>query len=548
MTRVRAARHSGVGAWLLIGIPLVFFGVFFLWPVAHLILVALRPDGQWDLAAPMATLADPQIQGVIVFTLVQAVASTLLTLVLALPGAWVIGHLRFRGRGLIEALAVTAFVMPTVVVATAMSAVLADDGPLAWLLPEGSNRGLPAIFAAHVYLNLAIVLRMVGSYWSQLDPRMEQAAATLGAGRWRTLWSVTRPALTPIVLAAAAIVFLFTFTSFGIVLILGEFGQATIEVEIQRQVLFLFDLPAGAALTVVQMVMVLVALLVQTRLSARAAREQDLGIRRVLPRPRTAPQRVAVMAFLGGYGAVFVLPVLMVVERSLRVADGYSLRNYLLLGDNPADSTLFVSPATAIANSLAYGIAAMLIATTVGLVVALNLARRTESMLDSIWLLPLGVSAVTLGFGMLITFDEPPLPLRGTWVLVPLAQSLVAIPFVVRALLPVLRSIRGSIHEAAATLGASPRRIVTAIDLPIVSRALAVAMGFSLAISLGEFGATLFVADGSHPTVPIAIYRLQANPGASNYGQSMAMAAILIVMTALAVLLTDRFRMGGRDV
>jgi thiamine transport system permease protein len=207
-----------------------------------------------------------------------------------------------------------------------------------------------------------------------------------------------------------------------------------------------------------------------------------------------------------------------------------------------------VPPAEAVANSLVFAAAATLIATSVGLLVAIALSRHRESLRESLWLLPLGVSAVTLGFGMLITFDGPPLPLRGTPALVPIAQALVAIPFVVRAVLPVLRSIRGSVHEAAAALGASPWRTAWAVDLPIVGRALAVAVGFSIAISLGEFGATVFLAPGDMPTVPIAIYRFLATPGQANVGQAMALSSILIVLTAVAVLLTDRLRIGGRHV
>ncbi len=544
---LRVTGASRAGAALLWLLPGAFFLVFFAWPVAVLIETALRSEsGGWDLSAFGTTITDPRVLQVLWFTLWQAAVSTVLTLLVAMPGAWVLGRYRFRGRRSVEALAVVAFVMPTVVVATAIGAALADDGPLGWLLPEGSDRGLAAIFAAHVYLNVAVVLRMVGSFWSQLDPRLPDAAAVLGASPARRLREVTLPALAPSIWAAASIVFLFTLTSFGIVLLLGEFGQATIEVEIQRRVLFLFDLPTAAVLSVVQIAMVVTALTVQARLNARAVVEQDLGVDRPLPSPRTPRGRIAVGLFLVGFLALLLGPIVLVLERALRTGDGYSWSNFTALQESRAGSVLFVPPAEAVANSLAFAAVATVLATTVGLLVALGLARRTETLRDSIWLLPLGVSAVTLGFGMLITFDGPPLPLRGTPALVPIAQALVAIPFVVRAVLPVLRSIRGTIHESAAVLGASPLRTVWSVDLPIVSRALAVAVGFSLAISLGEFGATVFLAPADLPTVPIAIYRFLATPGQANVGQAMALSSILIALTAAAVLVTDRLRVGAR--
>lgn len=534
------ARGVSVGGrrWprlLIAALPAGFLLVFFGWPMVSILSVGLTRDGGFDPTVLASPFTDSTLRAVLWFTIWQAVASTLLTLVVALPGAWVVARYSFPGRGLIQALAVVAFVMPTVVVATAFNA----------LLPDGLDRGLAAIFAAHVYLNVAIVLRMVAATWSMLDPRQEEAAASLGANRWRTFWWVTRPALTPTVLAAASIVLLFTLTSFGVVLLLGDFGQATIEVEIQRRVLFLFDLPTAAALSILQIVLVLVALIVQTRLTRRIAIQQDLQLQPP-PRPRDLTGRLIVGGFLVTFGAAFIAPVVAVVVRALQVGDGYGLGNFAALVRPSPNSSLFVPAAQAITNSLTFAVAATVLATVLGLLIAASLARRQASLLDSIWLLPLGVSAVTLGFGMLITFDEPPLAWRGSVVLVPIAQALVALPFVVRAVLPVLRSVQSQLRDAAATLGASPARTAWAVDLPIVSRALLVAAGFAFAISLGEFGATLFVAPGDHPTVPIAIYRLLANPGAANAAQAMAMASILIALTAAAVLATDRFRVGKR--
>ncbi len=158
--------------------------------------------------------------------------------------------------------------------------------------------------------------------------------------------------------------------------------------------------------------------------------------------------------------------------------------------------------------------------------------------------LPLGVSAVTLGFGFLIALDEPPLDLRSSSVLVPIAHALVAIPFVVRIIGPVLRSIDPRLREAAAMLGASPGRVWREIDLPIVARSAAVAAGFSFAISLGEFGATSFIARPGHPTLPVMIFRLLGQPGSENFGAAMAASTILMVLTAVSVLVIDRFRAG----
>ena len=159
-------------------------------------------------------------------------------------------------------------------------------------------------------------------------------------------------------------------------------------------------------------------------------------------------------------------------------------------------------------------------------------------------MLPLATSAVTVGFGFLIALDKPPLDLRDSWWLVPLAQATVAVPFVIRTLVPVLRSIDDELRDAAAVLGASPARVWREVDLPIVFRALLVSAGFAFAVSLGEFGATVFLARPDHPTVPVAIYRFLGRPGALNVGQAMALATLLMAVTAVVVLLIDRVRVG----
>ncbi len=538
----RGAAIVGKTARLLVlAVPVGFLLLFFGFPVVTLLLTAFGQDEA--LVQIWAALGNTRVGGVLWFTLWQAVCSTLLTLAIALPGCWVMARFRFRGRGVVSALAVVAFVMPTVVVATAISTVLADNGPLGWLLPPGADRGIGAILVAHVYFNLAVVLRVVSSYWAQLDPRPGEAAAVLGASPWRVWWSVTLPRLRPAILASAAIVFLFTFTSFGIVLLLGGPGQATIEVEIQRQVLFLFNVPAGAALSVLQIIFVLFILVVQTALSRRLAAGDGIDAR--LRQLSRRADRISVATFVFVSLLVFGGPPVSVLLRALESGGGWGFDNFASLASQDGRTVLSVSPLTAVGNSLLYAAIATLIAVTVGGLMALAIARTKTSVWEGIWLLPLGVSAVTLGFGLLITFDEDPIAWRSSFFMVPIAQSLVAIPFVVRSLVPALRAISPHVLEAAATLGASPRRVLRHVQLPLAGRAALVAIGFSLAISLGEFGATLFVARGDRPTMPIAIYRLLGTPGETNQGQAMALAAILIVLTGLFVLLTDRWRTAG---
>jgi thiamine transport system permease protein len=518
---LRAARAGAVA------VPAAFVALFFAYPFASILERGLTEDGGLDL--PFDVLSSGSTLGILWFTLWQAAVSTVLTLLVGLPLAWVLARFDFRGRALVRALVLVPFVLPTVVVATAFLAVL----------PAGHERGIAAILAAHVFFNVAVVVRVVSTWWGRLDPRLWDAAATLGAGPVQRLRTVTLPLLRPALAASAALVFLFCFTSFGVILVLGGPGRATLETEIYNQAARLFDLRAAAALSLLQL------LAIAAILAAVAGLERRFGTivpvapeREVVRRPR-GRQWLVLAGVLGLSAFALALPLAALVERSFASpGGGYGLGSYRLLGEETA--TLLVPPWHAVLNSLVFASAATAIALGVGGLAAAAVARRRAGWLDVLVMLPLGASAVMLGFGFVIAFDDPPLELRGSPWLVPVAQALVAAPFVVRIVAPALRSIDERLREAAAVLGAPPARVWREIDLPLVLRALGVAAGFAFAVSLGEFGATVFVARSDWPTVPVAIFRFLGRPGAVNAGQAAALGVVLMALTAAAVLLADR--------
>lgn len=538
---MRAAIRRRAGTALLAAVPLTFLGYFFVYPLAVILVTALSGGGEEHPV--MAVLTRPALLGVAWFTTWQAVASTVLTIVVALPGAYVLSHYEFRGRNLIRSLTIVPFVLPTVVVGAAFLALLGPGGALGIDL-AGT---VTAILIAHVFFNYAVVVRTVGSFWEQLDPRVEEAAMVLGASRWRVFREVTLPLLAPSIASAASIVFLFTFTSFGVVLILGGFGTATIEVEIWRQALAQLDLPIASALSMLQLLAIGLLLAAYSRFQLRRARQLNVVGERRRVRPHGA-QRSMLAVNLAVMASLLGAPLAVLVWRSVHVGGQTTLASYRGLGDRLAGSGLLVAPGAAIGNSLRFALIATLLAVGIGGLAAIVVAYRSgvaSRAFDTLLMLPLGTSAVTLGFGFLVALDAP-VDLRTSPWLLPIAHSLVAIPFVVRTAVPVMRRIRTRLREAATVLGASPARAWREVDLPLVSRAMAVGAGFAFAVSLGEFGATSFIVRPDTPTLPIAIFRLLGRPGTGTYGRAMALSVILMALTAAAVLAIDRLR-GGRS-
>lgn len=536
--------------------PLLFLAIFFLYPLLTIFGVSLAPEGMLDLSGFSRILTSDYYRDVFWFTTGQALASTVLTVGLAIPGAYVFTRFRFPGKSLLMSLATLPYVLPTVVVAAAFSALIGPNGVLNQLLmqvfslsepPIVLERTLTIILIVHVFYNYAVALRMISGFWANQSLRIEEAARVLGAHGWRLWWEVRLPLLRPALLAASILVFIFTFTSFGVVLILGGPRFATVEVEIYRQVANLFNLQVAAALSLVQIVFMFVLMLVYTRLQRQTA--TDLQASTTIARaPRTLRERVFVFANVALIVVLLLAPLAALVLRSFTTPNGFSVRFYELLSTNTRNSVLFVPPLTAVGNSLVFALATTALAVTLGLITAYLVASpvsRLARWLDPVFMLPLAVSAVTLGFGYIIALDEPPLNLRTSPVLIPLAHTLVAMPFVVRSVLPALRGIPQDLRGAARVLGASPGRVWRWIDLPLISRGLIVGATFAFTVSMGEFGASLFIARPDTPTIPIVIYRLIGQPGASNYGQALAMSTLLMLVCAVSFIVIERLRTAG---
>ena len=510
--------------WLVPAAFLVFFlGV----PLVSLAAQVISPDA-------LGYLTDPQPWRVASLAAGQALLSTALALAFGLPMANVLTRYRFPGRRWALALATVPFVLPTVVVALAFRA----------LLGTSLGSGLAIVVLAHAYLNLAVVVRIVGARWVTIDPRTELVARTLGASAWTAFRTVTLPALRPAIASAAAIVFVFSFTSLGVVLLIGDSSTRTLESLVLRQTSILLDFQAAAVSAAIQALVVGTVLVWAARMPAS---ERGGSLR---PMRAIVPHGIA-RWFVGAVVAltlvIVLAPVLALVLASVRSSAGWTLTWWSgLFGPNTIDagSTRIGSPLGAMGRSLLFALATGLVAAVVGGMAAISvLAGRVGRAFAIATALPLGISAATLGLGTLLAYGRPPLDLRATGLLVPIAHALIAVPLVVAVATPTLRSVDRRLVLVASSLGARPSRAWWTGYGPALRTVMVAAGGLACAVSLGEFGAASFLARADGPTVPLVIARLLGRPGEASFGVAAALAVVLVIMTTTLVAVVDR---GGR--
>ncbi len=563
MSLAAAKRPLNIGRTLLWLIPILFLAVFFFLPLGKILWLAGREtlDGGLSLRS-LAQISDP-----LWFTIWQATLSTLLTLLLGLPAAYIFSHYEFRAKRLLQVVTTLPFILPTVVAVAGFTALLGPSGLLnVWLkgllhlssAPIQFMNTLWGILLVHVFYNTTIIIRVVGSAWTSLDPRWEETARVLGASRRQTLWQVTLPLLRPSILAATLLVFLFDFTSFGVILLVGGPAFATLEVAIYQQALSLLNLPLAGLLSLIQLACTFVVTWVYSSVN---------GSRKIPLMPHLSGSNIKVARTFFEKLQVFwvnflllvllVSPLLAMVLRSfLRlgadrgerglVQTGFTLQYYRQLFVNSNQSIFYVPPSQAVLNSLFFAALTVLFAVLLGSMAAYAMRdARLKRWLDVAITLPLGASAVTLGLGFIVTFNKAPLDVLHFPLLIPLAHTLVALPFVIRTLQPALTSIPASIQEAASVLGASRWQVWRQVELPLLKREVFVAAVFAFTISLGEFGATSFLARPDMPTLPVAIYRYLSMPGDLNYGQGLAMSSLLLLICAAAIYLLEKFQSGG---
>ena len=487
--------------------PVVFLTVFFVIPVANTLLRFFRFS---DFSN---AFGNQSLRGVAWFSLWEAVVSTCITLAIGLPVTWALSRFTFRGSRLARGILTAPFVLPAVVVAAGVLAI-------------SDSRGVTPILWAHVVFNVSVVLRIIGPRWSMVNFRLEHAASTLGARPSRTFTHIVWPQISDAFISAAILVFMYCFTSFGVIAILGGVSRRTIETEIFTQAVRLGNTSTATSLAVLQAIIICAVVFITRQHRGTSSISLHVSAPQAL---RTKPRhRVTPLVFTATAILIVASPLLATIYRSIVVNSQFSFSAWrtIFSGSLPA---LSVSPQSVMTTSVVFAITAACICVPLSMLV--TLFGATSSAPRALFSLPLVVSAATLGIGLIITFNASPIAWRSERWFIPVIHAVIALPLVIRALELAAHAIPDSFRHASATLGASPFTTWRLVELPILKPALLRASGLSMAVSLGEFGATSFLSRSSSTTLPIAIAQLLGRPGGATQQAGFALAALMVLVT-----------------
>ena len=467
------------------------------------------------------------------FTIFQALLSTLLAVFLALPIATLLYRRKFFGSRVLQGIIAVPFLMPTIVVAIAL-----DDYQRFFRDSfDGFTAGLIGILVAHVFLNMGLIIRAVGSRIASLDEHQIEAAKLDGADGLRLWREIIFPQLSSTIAASSVLVFLYSATSFGIIRLLGGGSIETIETEIFVEALRNLDIAEASRLAFVQTVITVAAFAVSIRLG-NISIDSDSGMVKKLQ-----ISDIPLLVFSGlVVTSLYLIPTSSIFIKAFVVDGAPSFQNFINLGGTGTRDLLNISILEASGNSLRN----MLIASVVSMLIAMAVARASK---DSQWLalpflLPLGISAVVIGLGYLVGFAGIPLlsDLRASWVIVPLSQVVIALPLAIRLLQSAFGSIPRELTESAQLDGAGESQRLRLIELPLIAPAWRNVLAFVGLISLGEFSAASFLATGDQATITTLLFRLASRPGGENFGMAMATSALIILVSLLVLGLANTRR------
>lgn len=517
---------------------------FFLMPLIAFYGITLRGQGISALTdAAIRAVETGRLGRITAFTAGQAALSALVSLLVALPGAYILSHYQFPLRRVAYSFTLLPFVLPSIIVVIAMISFFGRGGFLNQLFGTKVSYvySFAGIVLAHVFYNFSLALRVLASGWQSIDRRYHEIAASLGDSAFGRFRRISLPLLVPSILTAFLLVFIFCFLSFGVVLVFGGVEYETFEVRIYSDINVRLDFVSAALYAAVQLLFTGALFLLSGRIISGKGTVQA-EVTDPEKRLRQAPPVSRTLAALYGLGLLvfFMGPILTLLWRSVSGDGGVSFQAYFALfggeTERNVESILRATIPQVITQSLllafASGTLTFILAMTLAWVLREN-RGVSGGALSTLVQLPLGISLVTVALGVrLLYVNVLPLPL-----LVVVTQAIATLPLVYRIVSTETQRLRESYVEGARSLGAGTLRIIREIAVPVLRRGLLNAYAYALALPFADLTAVLTVGRGEIATFPVAIYRLI---GFRSFDLALALSGFYLIICFILFLWIDR--------
>ncbi|MFW9855420.1 MAG: ABC transporter permease [Candidatus Thorarchaeota archaeon] len=561
-----AVNKERVEQLVILFFPVIFLILFFLLPLFRILLLAFLNERENGFLVTfqhiVEVLSHPLNRYFLYWDFQQAIITTGLCVILGIPGSYIFTKYQFPGKNLLRNLITIPFILPPIVVLIGFIEVFGHGSPInqMWSALTGSilieiYNSYEGILLAHVFYNIPVIIRLTEIGWKNIDPDLIAVARSLRASKFQILWRVQIPHLLPITAAAALLVFIYAFNSFAMVLVLGGVQYQTLEVRIYwlaKQTNF----PAAAALTLVQislnLVMIMCYLYITKKYEIPISPQYPRYEKPLLSRSLSVKKvisMITVSIYFALIGLLCLYPIFGVFLVSLFPNDQiFSLNSFIRLLDPNIRSYIGLLPLDMVMNTLFFGVAVMILATLLALLFSTGIGYRTTYKTSSnrsltttvgeiVVILPLAISSITLAFSILTLYQNSPLYRDFISLAIIIAHTLIAFPFAYRILAAKQANIDPSTIGVARSLGSSRFNTWLRIQVPLLLTGIVAAGLFSFAISLGEFGATTFLARANFATIPVGIYRLI---NTRNVAPAAAFSVILILLSTISFIIIEK--------
>ena len=538
-------------------IALLYLTIFFYVPLLTILKESFLRGDSFTLANYLDVLTKSVVVSSIQFTFIESILSTLASVILGLPIALILTKYRFKGKSVYESLLLVPFILPGMVVGLAFLLLFNPNGIIPSFFEiigfrlEQSLWSFVGIIMAHAYYNSPLVAVMTTSVWRRVDPEIEEVAETLGAHGFKKFVKITMPLIMPGLLSSSLLTFIFSFSSFEVVLLLGNFRFRTIEVEIYHLFRNRLDFSGASSLATVQLIIIiLLTWLYFTSIQKYTDIRKSGKVSKVFEEHlfKTSKKNLLLGIYLVFFSIFQIFPLAMTLFYSVYdpVKDQFTLSGFSSVFSTDYNPYLGSSPISAPINTIIFSVITASISLLLGLISAY--ATKEGGLLSLISniavFVPLATSRLTIGLGMILAFGSIGVLYQDTRPLIIASHIMIAYPFTTRSILNGLSKIDPYVIESAETLGAKPLKRFVKVDVPILSPSLAVATSLAFATSLGEFAATNILYRGNFPTLTVLIYVMLSG---RRFVSASAAAFILITMSFLVFLAIRKYaeELGG---